>query len=98
MGKQMEKTKIGVLTQKLVFQEKCGETFREITWHKGTIVEIYECGENIYHKTKRLQYQESDKVKVYYCDEWKFTMIAKHRIDVMEVDDIRWEKILSKDA
>jgi hypothetical protein len=92
----METTKIGVLNCELVFQEQTGEKFRDLIWHPGTIVEVHDFdeGDNIYYKVERLHYQESPGVRVYYNDKVKFSMIHKHRISLMWVEDIKWKNIV----
>ena len=91
----METTKIGVLNCRLDFREKCGEKFRDVTWHTGTVLEIHDFDkeQNVFHKFKRLYYQESPKVRVYYNDKIKFTTLPKHRISLMCMEDIKWEKL-----
>lgn len=94
----MENTRVGVLNCRLDFQEKCGEKFRDVTWHPGTVLEIHDFDkeQNVYYKVERLYYQESPKVRVYYNDKIKFTMLPKHRISLMWVEDIKWKNIVSE--
>ncbi len=92
----MEGSKIGVLNCKLVFQEKLGENSRDVTWYPGTVVEVHDFndGVNVYYKVERLHYQESERVKVYYNDKIRFSIIPKHRISLMWVEDIEWKNIV----
>jgi len=92
----METSKIGVLNCKLVFQEKHGEKFRDVTWHSGTVLEIHDFDDNknLFYKVERIYYQESDRVRVYYNDKVKFSMVPKHRISLMWVEDLKWKNIV----
>jgi hypothetical protein len=94
----METSKIGVLNYRLEFSEKSGEGFRKVIWHPGTIVEVHDfnTNDNFYYKIERISYQESPKVRVYYNDIIKFSMVPKHRISLMWAEDIEWKNIISE--